>query len=282
MSVAVVTMTKNPANLEYWLDYHVKKGIAKVYVRLEVDSPEEEARFRAVLEPYARTKKVVFVVGRSTDRLSSKAIVPEAEMKLNVPGQAQMIRQRVWVSEAIRRGLEDGVKWLVHIDTDELLDCEGSVGRAIERDVRGDDAVQTLVLPNVEAVYAGVSNAACFEKRATRECSAGGCASYANGKGAGRVTPHLHEHGVHRFRSSNRLLHKEIELVSLKVVHFESCDFDAYMKKFLSLAGSEAVDFPFKYYNDSVAVARGKECVDDPRGDGCVRDFERVYRTYRT
>jgi hypothetical protein len=273
MSVAIVTMTKNPVNLKYWLDYHVRKGVSKFYVRLEVDGPEDEAAATPLLDSYGK-KVLYYVYGRTTDK-------PAREDDSRVPGQAQMLRQRTWVTEAIRMSLDDGIKWLVHIDTDELLDCDGTVGRAIERDVKGDDNVQTLVLPNLEAVYEGTSASSCFEKRMTRDCNTESCASYANGKGAGRVTARLQEHGVHRFNAPEDRFQKELTLKSLRVIHFESCDFNAYMKKFMSLADTEVVDFPFPYYNDSINVARGKECNGNPESAECVREFEEVYRKYR-
>lgn len=277
-SVAIVTMMREPIDVERWLNHHLAKGISRFYVRLETLEGERDT-VASLLRTYPQ---VTLQLGEPLDATGGKG--PGMN---DTPGQAQMIRQQQWVSEAIRLALRDGVSWIIHIDSDELLSTElVSIGKAIAADASRQ--TQTMTVRNLEAVYPSgqLSKAApCFRHVGLRDCSRDGtCASYANGKGVGRVSPFLRESGVHRFHYSGPDRDDEREMTQMTLVHYESCNFDKYMSKFLQLSGTERLSFPFKYYNDSIAVARSPDCQQrqlQQSSTTCRQRFEQVYRRYR-
>ena len=285
-SVAVVSMMRDPQEVDEWLNYHMLKGITRFYIRLESADHNDAVA------------KVLLTYPQVTIQFGSFNDTPATDLG-DAPGHAQMLRQRTWLTESIKNALNDGIDWIVHIDSDELLECSGSVGDAIAQDAR--DKTQTMVIKNFEAVYparkvdpslpqskfksthtdhrAGES---CFSYNDVKDCAGGHCASYANGKSLGRVTRYLREAGVHRFHYAGPTADDPVEMTSMRLIHFESCDFNKYMDKFLKLSKSERVDFPFPYYNDSIAVAKSGPCTAPRNQQSCNDEFAKVYKRYRT
>ena len=269
-SIAIVTMMRDPIDLDEWINYHLLKGISRFYIRIETtgNSSSDDITIK-LLTSYPQ---VTLHVG-SPDDIST---INDADL----PGQSQMLRQRSWVADAIRRALADGIEWIVHIDSDELLECNGTVGEAIDLDAT--DETHTMVINNFEAVYAkNKKEGQCFTFESLNECALGKCVSYANGKSIGRVTPYLREAGVHRFRYVGTGEDKHTNMRALYLIHFESCDFGKYVDKFMKLSKSERLAFPFPYYNDSIAVANGDACRANGESKICRSAFTAVYKKYR-
>lgn len=308
-TLGVVSMMRDPKDVRRWVEHHLSRGVSRFYVRLETPDGNADAAAREL----SSFPQVTLRLGRPTDAPS----VSDAD---DVPGQAQMLRQRGWVAEAIKLAQRDGIEFIAHIDSDELLECSSDdkncdlpAALAAEVAAAGGADTKTLVLPNYEALYgperlatalaAAATASACFDRPAGfRECAQGHCASYANGKAIGRVSEHLRESGVHRFRYAGPGRDAAVDPASkLRVLHFESCDFAQYVDKFRKLAGTESLEFPFPYYNESIAVARGPACSDGSSTQEsasksssvqertsssiqertCVRGFADVYRRYR-
>lgn len=270
--VAVVTMMRDPKDIDEWLNYHLLKGVSRFYIRLEtVDQNDPIAH---LLRTYPQ---VTLVVG-------DPGVTP-ASGERDLPGQAQMLRQRSWVDASIKNALKDGVDWIIHIDSDELLECDGEVCDAIQSDASAD--THTMVMKNFEAVYdpnkvSMREKQGCFFYNSVKDCGVGECASYANGKGVGRVSKNLREAGVHRFRYVGGGTDDQKNMRSLRIIHFESCDFAQYMDKFMKLSKSENLAFPFPYYNESIAVAKKDVCKRDSSDKNCIDAFATVYKKYRT
>ena len=267
--VAIVSMMRDQKDVDKWLNYHMIKGVHRFYLRVETLDAEHDP----IVKKVRSYPQVVLKIGDPNKTPTSR--------EGDLPGQRQMLRQREWLTEAIQLALDGGIDWLVHIDSDELLDCEGLVGDAISEDAKPD--TQTMVIRNFEALYGREKingEKSCFTYEAIEDCEKGSCSSYANGKSVGRVSPHLREGGVHRFRyeNGNETRDNVVYMSSLRIVHFESCDFRQYMDKFLKLASSEKLSFPFPYYNESIKVA--KACNEKTK-DSCRGDFEKIYTKYR-
>lgn len=258
--VGLACMMKAPKDIDYWLNYHIKKGVDYFYIRLE-DTPE-------LHEYFAKYPNVKLEIGSSRDPIKTPKTY-----------DTQVERQREYLTRAIEWSIDKGIDWLIHIDSDELVDCEGNIKGAIKEEVRKNRNIGTIIMDNYEAQYDKINKANdfCFVSKKFIKCSEGGCASYANGKSIGKVSRHLHELGVHRFGTSNNS--KEIISSLLRVLHFESCDFKQYVNKFLRLASTESMEYPFKFYNDSLSVARSDACkVND---QDCMKKFEEVYTKYK-
>lgn len=246
--LAVVSMIKNPKNMETWLQKHRDLGILRFYIRLE-QTPE--------LESFLESQPDVYVkIGQSSGVNEYKEI---------------QTRQNAWVNEALQLAANDGMDWLIHIDSDEIL--EGDIDQ-----IRNlPESTRTFWMQNVEAKYKSIpkSHDNCFVAAKFVNCAkpdAGeSCVSYANGKAGGRCAPDVSSFGPHRFKS-NQWGNPDPELKGIVVQHYESCDFEQYKAKYKNLATQDlANDIPFSYYNDSIkAVLEG----NDPA-------LERVYTEYR-
>lgn len=231
-NVGIVSMIKKPKNIETWLKKHRDLGICHFYIRLE-ETPE--------LEEYLEQQPdVTLQKGTSTG--------------VNEYGEIQT-RQNTWVNEAFRlaKGDQTPTKWLIHIDSDEIL--QGNLKKVQEL----PDNVRTFWMQNKEAKFDKVPGETdnCFSAKQFANCGkkGSGCVSYVNGKSGGRVENDVECNGPHRMKSVQE--EDSIKLDDLEVEHYESCDFNIYKQKFKNLAVQDKKnDIPFSYYNESIDAAK--------------------------
>jgi hypothetical protein len=246
-NVGVVSMIKKPKNIDTWLNKHRNMGICHFYIRLE-ETPE--------LEEYLEQQPdITLQKGKSSG--------------VNEYGEIQT-RQNKWVDEAFKIAKSDNTptKWLIHIDSDEIL--QGDLKKVQEL----PDNVQTFWMQNKEAKFDKIPGEQdnCFSAKKFVNCGkkGSGCVSYVNGKSGGRVDSDVHSLGPHRMHSSKES--ESIKLEDLEVEHYESCDFNTYKQKFKNLSIQDKKnDIPFSYYNESIEAA--KENNDDK--------LQEVFKKYR-
>jgi len=240
--IAIVSMMKDPKNLDSWLQHHREMGIQRFYIRLE-DTPELETVLR-------NQKDVHLEVGKSTGYNEYNDI---------------QVRQRKWMNDSIKWGKKDGIDWVIHIDSDELLKGDLNEIRALPPSIR------TFWMQNQEAKYSKIPRAAdnCFVASKMVDCAdePDKCVSYGNGKGGGRVADDVSEYGPHRFKSTSQIGNTEVK-VKMVVFHYESCDFNIYKKKYKHLANQDektSKDIPFPYYKESIQAAKkpGDEALEE-------------------
>jgi hypothetical protein len=242
-------MIKNPKNIETWLKRHRDLGICHFYIRLE-ETPE--------LEDYLRSQKdVTLYVGKSKN--------------INEYEEIQT-RQNTFVNKALREAENDsyGVKWLIHIDCDEILKGDLNSIENLPENTR------TFWFKNEEAKFNKVPTKEdnCFNASKMEDCSKqpNKCVSYGNGKSGGRVASDVFSNGPHRMKSTLKGS-TTIKLDSIKVEHYESCDFNIYKKKFQHLANQNRESkIPFSYYNESIKAANS---MDEQK----LYDLYKKYRT---
>lgn len=247
-NVGIVSMIKQPKNIETWLEKHRTLGIKHFYIRLE-ETPE--------LEEYLESQQDVTVkVGNSAG--------------VNEYDEIQT-RQNKWVNQAYKLAELDGnnVQWLIHIDCDEILKGDLKKVQELPEDVR------TFWIQNIEAKFEKVPGKEdnCFQASKFAKCGTNnsGCVSYANGKSGGRVASDVSSFGPHRMKSELEK-NESVKLEDLEVEHYESCDFDIYKQKFKNLSVQDKeTKIPFSYYNESIEAA--KEDDDDK--------LQQIYEKYR-
>ena len=129
VEIGIVSMMKNPKNIETWLNTHRTLGIKHFYIRLE-DSPKVESFLN-------EQSDVTVQIGKSTG--------------INEYDEIQT-RQNAWVNEAFQLALTDKnqIGWLVHIDSDELLEGPINALTSLPENVR------TFWIQNHEAKFEGV------------------------------------------------------------------------------------------------------------------------------
>jgi len=248
-NIGIVSMIKDPKNIDTWLKKHRDMGIKHFYIRLE-----ETPNLEAYLE---KQPDITLQIGKSTG-------MNEYEEK--------QVRQNTWVEETLRTAEQDGkgVKWLIQIDGDELL--EGNLSEVQEL----PDEVRTFWMQNEEAKFSKVPKKedSCFNASKMVNCAdePKKCVSYGNGKGGGRVAKDVSANFSHRMKSAlekNTTTHK---LKKLVVHHYESCDFDLYKDKFTQLSQqNKEIKIPFSYYNDSIDAAK----------NGNDQELYKIYEKYR-
>lgn len=321
VKVAIVSMMHSCYDIDHWLDWHVDRGVSRFYIRVEGDD-------EALLDTLqSRPRDLVLLRhGSANDRAPEKYWEERS-------GAAQMSRQRAWMDDAIDFAVKDDIDWLIHIDADELVDCEGAriqdhIRRAEEAksDKDGKKRPRRLAyaIRNKEARYHRVPDGldaakTCFQRRSEMsfvDCRKHPrhCASYINGKPIGCVSvPGLRESGVHRFRHAKDpgVEKNATYLDGLSVLHFESCSFREYVKKFRELAKAEEDThdedakrkiivtpdpvekitqlntrvrhaFPFAFYNESLRVASSKVCGESGQWDKCESALRDVFARHRT
>jgi len=247
-NVGIVSMIKQPKNIETWLEKHRILGIKHFYIRLE-ETPE--------LEDYLESQQDVTVkVGNSAG--------------VNEYDEIQT-RQNKWVNQAYKLAELDGnnVQWLIHIDCDEIL--KGDLKKVQEL----PEHVRTFWIQNIEAKFEKVPGKEdnCFQASKFAKCGTknSGCVSYANGKSGGRVASDVSCFGPHRMKSELEK-NESVKLDDLEVEHYESCDFDIYKQKFKNLSVQDKeTKIPFSYYNESIEAAKED---DDNK-------LQQIYEKYR-
>jgi len=237
VTVAVIALIYKPKNITTWLDLHRQFGINHFYIRLE-DTPE--------LIDFLRSQPDVTLMVGSSEKDSNQY-------------SSLQTRQIDTVNKVLKICKEN---FLIHIDCDEVLSGDISEIKNLPEDVT------TFWMQNFEAVYNGIPSSSdnCFTAKTLRDCSKTGCASYINGKGGARVKPDVYLHGPHRFASNG----KEVK-INVRVNHYESCDFDQYLKKYKRLSKEVNMEtIPFIYYRESI-LANGSETK-----------LKEVFKKYRT
>jgi hypothetical protein len=242
MNVGIVCMTRCPPDLVRWVEYHIDLGFYRIFLRLEgekiVPTMKQLERFREVKV----LEQEVYPIG------------------------AQMPRQEFLVEEAIRVSQEESLDYLLHIDDDELFHVDPSVGlqgMLREMESRTDKEWDYMIFDNVEAVYPhdkASEGRSCFEKTSWfHDCYSSPCRSYGNGKSMTKIDiANPAPFGVHNFRGQSIRVPHTLAMI----LHFESCNFDAWVLKFRTL--KETTNFLY-YEKSKEAVQQYDEC----RGQQC-------------
>jgi hypothetical protein len=250
--IGTVTMMKDPKDVETWLHKNRETGIAHFYIRLE-DSPN-------VLPFLQKQDDVTVFEGESSGVNEYKDI---------------QTRQVKMVDDCLEKAQTDGnqIKWLIHMDSDELIDGD------LDEIRRQPENVHTFWMQNEEAKFDKIPRKQdnCFVASKFYDCAKrpDKCVSYGNGKGGARVCPDTSSNGPHRCKSKKSGA-KEVKLETVKIKHFESCDFDSYKKKFTHLSKQDQTtndSIPFAYYKESITAALSN--------NGDDAQLEQVYMKHR-
>jgi hypothetical protein len=124
-NIGIISMMKDPKNIETWLKHHRDLGIKRFYIRLE-ETP--------TIEEYVKSQEDVYLqIGKSTGK--------------NEYNEKQT-RQRVFIDEMLEKARDDNIKWVIHIDSDELVVGDLNEIRELPENVR------IFWMQNEEAKYA--------------------------------------------------------------------------------------------------------------------------------
>lgn len=228
--IAIANMMRKPIDLPLWLKHHRLMGVQLFFIRLE-DSPGWEDFLK--IQP-----DVVYELGESD---------PSGNNYLT-----QQHRQIDFVNRSLQLCKQKNIDWLFHIDGDELLNGSFKFLETLPSHFK------CLHFENAEALF-DENEKHCFSAKTFLRCSLHApCRSYANGKGAGRVTDNVSLVGCHHFAYNDEYEGEHVYNVpfdTLHVLHFDSCSIGTWIEKFYHMSKKSNSDIPFPYYKNSLELA---------------------------
>ena len=222
--IAICSTVKDPQNFDFWLNHHLDLGVDYFFIRIE-----DTASLKSITDNYSQ----VFPLWIDSCNYWDIYFTLQT-------------RQLDFI-DSIQSNLKDlGVKWLIHIDSDELICCNQLLPDLLDT---VEPEYQSVHFNNFEAVFARDDLANPFHE--TTEFLYSNFLTYCNGKSASRVNqftkalgPHLFDGQVYKFTPS--------EIV---ILHYESATFDIWYNKFLNLskiAEDKMEKIPFPFYRQSI------------------------------
>jgi hypothetical protein len=241
--VAVVsTMLRPGPALRSFIDYHLRIGVARLYLFFE-DSGDEGL---AIARSYPQVTAVV------TDDRFRQTQQQGILWQRFAPHLARevMARQCLNAQTAVEQALADGIEWLVHLDADELLWSGRELGQYFAS--LPADVGQVLCV-NYEAVPETFEVGDCFRevtlfKRPVHLCDRRSLrrwlrdsdrrtwfVGYGQGKAAVRVAPGVLANSVHEF-AVGRPHPFTVSALDPVILHYARCGFSRYRERYESQA----------------------------------------------
>lgn len=265
MKVGIAIMVKNPSDFDIWLKYHITYlRFNRIYIRVE-DTPG----LQLILNKYKN--KINYVLIDTKEEL--KKLKKENLLK-NMYFSA-MIRQKKYISSTISLARKDEIEYLLHIDDDELLfisDEFKNVNDLFRFLKKKNPNASEFHFSNIEAVFKK-NKKSCFDTDKFIECKKSrskdepGCKAYINGKSAGNISDEeLKYYGPHKLKGTGDRVNVKKDIA--KILHFESCSYDRWYKKFSNMNNMDKEKFnkiPFKFYKDS--IEKISKCEKDCKKD---------------
>ncbi len=236
INLVIVTLTKNPIRLDFWLDYHINKcNIKKIYLRIE-DTPELEL----LVQKYPNIIESKFVNTNKT-YLNDYTIL--------------QVKQKEFINETIEKikkstRYNDIYTHILHIDDDELLYFPNGLYK-FYNEILDNQNYSTYKINNIEAVYTkktnNIFNAPHF-CICPREFT-----SYCNGKSIGNLKNDIKCYGPHKFTGEEYCLNSS----NVIILHYESSCINKWIEKFKCYSINNHQDYlnkfiPFDFYNESI------------------------------
>ena len=203
---AIVSLVKEPHAFDTWIRYHRERmGVDKFYI-FQDDDDEALDFSDPSIEIYKNWK----------DRLGYKF-----NSEIDEPANVR-VRQQLIVEDAMARAEKDGIKYLVHIDSDELL-----YGPRPVTEVFASYSTDAFHIQNSELAPDRKDYKNCFLEGTWFHSDPTKFIAYGNGKGAG-VVGNSKPHGPHNFKGQRV---QEVPENELKVLHYPSCNIEETMKR---------------------------------------------------
>ena len=200
--VAIVSLVKEPHNMDTWISHHRDRmNIDRFYLFAD-DDDEDFGDVQVVKNWKGR-------LGYSWDS------------NLDEPANVR-VRQELVFNEGQRLAQQDGIKYLVHIDSDELL-----WGRDPATVFSKYSDSTSFHMKNEELAPDRMDYKNCFLEGTKFHSDPSRFTAYGNGKAAG-VVGKCSWFGPHYLKGQNT---KELSDNELRVLHYPSCNIHETMKR---------------------------------------------------
>lgn len=204
--VAIVSLVKEPHNMRTWVDHHKNRmNIDQFYIFADDDS-----------EDLGISDPKVQVVKNWKGRLGY-----QWDANIDEPANVR-VRQQLAFNEAQRMAQQDGIKYLVHIDSDELL--WGQDPAIVFSKYPGTTSFH---MKNEELAPDRMDYTNCFLEGTKFHSDPARFTAYGNGKAAG-VVGQCQWYGPHYIKGQNT---KELSEGELRVLHYPSCNITETLKR---------------------------------------------------
>lgn len=223
-----------------WLYYHKVIGVSKFF--LFVEGTAANPNVSAVLESIPGVK-VIHRTAELEDKQAKSRIWNETWLSnfFYKPCNYELfVKQSLNMEMAIVMARDDGMDWIIHLDTDELLHPAGAHEYSLRQllsDIPGN--VDMVIFPNYESsierddIKDPFSEISMFKKNYDhlpketyfglyKEATRGNpnyFLTYGNGKSAARIQDHLRPNGAHRWHNYMKTPN-EIKLEEAAVLHY--------------------------------------------------------------
>ena len=210
--VGIASMVLRPHQLQTWVDHHTRMGVRKFYVF--VDDPAELPSLQQTLRPHPAVR----LLALTPEFKAAWGYAPQPGADDDTNFQR---RQDVCVTAALEMARLDGLEFLVHIDSDELL--HSAAGKSVGEVLGAYTGADAFKLSNIEMVPERGDYANCFAEGTKFRTDPRTFVSYVNGKGAGRVG-RVKAWGPHAMKGLRDLPEVDVPEHDLRVLHYVSCN----------------------------------------------------------
>lgn len=213
LPLTIMSIMRAPFELQSWLSHHRSLGVASFYIQFE------NMTFHTDVE------KSAFVTSLGPDVVTFFSI-DNGNRGSIAQRQTEFAKQ---VKESLLSHKKTG--WIFLIDNDELLHGSLKFLESIDQNIIG------ARVSNFEARYSDsdMKGKSCFSASTFVNCKLGGCRGYAVGKTIGRLLQEV-DIKVHNVlwkgQDATEKLIFNVPDNTLKILHFESCDFLTWFIKF--------------------------------------------------
>lgn len=242
-NAAIVCTLRSPGeSIISFVKYHLHIGFD--YIFLFFDDPQDTAS-----ELVRKNEKVIVIKNDSelqNEWKKTNLYTSQPEYHQFIKSEV-MARQMLNVEVAKEMAFALNIRWLLHIDSDELLYLENQnlKDHLADLDRAG---VSSMAYLNHEAIPTQTSHSDCFKEITIFKKNAALLSEaqlnllntfkgrfyfhyYANGKSIGKVSNLLLPDSVHRFKYHN----ENDKIQSPCILHYAICSFDSFLKKYNTL-----------------------------------------------
>jgi len=167
--------------------------------------------------------------------------------------------QRTFVNKVIEQCYQHNIRYLLHVDDDELLVVSKSYRYSIHRWIDSNKIIlnqyTNIKFQNMEAIYPPDSYD-CFQTSYFAPCHQLLCKGYVNGKSMASLhpsSPRVSCLGCHDFSGPSY----SVPIEEVILLHFDNCSYESWKRKFSHYALSSNNDnIPFPFYRDSIEIIK--------------------------
>jgi len=258
--VAIVTTVKKPHQFNDWIKYHLNIGFAKLFVILDDENED-------IIYP---DNRVVFI--KNNKDWKNKLSKLNMQMFLDQYDKEVMSRQILnvaFIVDTLKRTSNNNIKWLLHIDADELFYPGTS-----DLDTIFNNDYDSIRFENLEMMPMKDNYTNCFREGTYFKMNKMLYVAYTNGKSALNVNSNAIISGVHGFAGGSTY-----DSPIGKVLHYPSCNFSEYVNKYKILGKFsdkwwDQIDIPIVFHTESRDIVGS--CTDQNESE-CMEKVRKFY-----